>query len=165
MEIARVYTDGGVVGRNPSDFGGTWAFVAVNVEDEEVFSRSGFHQTEGQPTTNNHTELIAAIEALEAMPKGWAGTLVSDSEVTLGRIFNAWRMKNVPEDYVVRLRNALSRLGKVKGMHVDGHPSKAHLAAGIGKRGNPVSKWNVKADELCNMEVAKVKGKIIPVSK
>lgn len=159
--ITHVYTDGGVVGKNPSEFGGTWAFVAVNANDEKVFARSGFHKTEGQPTTNNHTELIACIEAMEAMPKGWSGTLVSDSKVTLGRIFDGWRMKNVPIEYELRMRAAKSKLGNINGVHVDGHATKKHLEEGIGKRGNPVSKWNNVVDELCNKEKDKVTGKYV----
>lgn len=159
--ITHVYTDGGVVGRNPSDFGGTWAFVAVDSNDQEVFRSSGFHKTQGQATTNNHTELIAVIEALEAMPEGWTGTIVSDSQITLGRVFSGWRMKNVPEEYVERLRVAKERLGKISGKHVDGHPTKAQLESGLGKRNNSVSKWNVLADQLCNDEIARVRGKKI----
>ena len=159
--VTTLTTDGGVVGKNPSDFGGTWAFVATDKDDNLVFYRSGFYQAVGQPTTNNHTEMFAAIMALESMPEGWSGTLVSDSQITLGRLFEGWRNKNLPNDLVTRAQKALKRLGTVKGNHVDGHPTKAHLEAGIGKRGNPVSKWNVVADQLCNREVARVKG-ILP---
>jgi len=158
--VENLYADGGVVNRNPSDFGGTWAFVATDENDELLFSKSGFYQAPIGKTTNNHTELVAVLEALESMPDGWNGTLVSDSEITLGRVSKGWALKNVPSELVVRLRNVLQRLGKIKVKHVDGHPSKAQLASGIGKRGNPVSKWNVEADRLCNVEVAKVKGKV-----
>lgn len=158
-KIVALYADGGVIGKNPSDFGGTFGWVAVDANDEIVTQGSGFHQTEGQQTTNNHTELIAAIEALEAMAEGWSGTFYSDSKITLGRLFQGWRCKNVPVDYIIRFKCALARLGDVKGSHVDGHASKKHLEAGIGKRGNPVSKWNNFVDNLCNQEKLKVTGK------
>lgn len=159
-KVVKLVCDGGVVGKNPSDFGGSWAYAAIDENDELVFSNSGFHKTEDRPTTNNHTELIAAIEALEAMPDKWSGLLVSDSQITLGRIFQGWRWKNVPQEYILRLRKVMSRLGDVRGMHVDGHATKAHLESGIGKRGNPVDKWNNFVDGLCTEVCNKVKGKI-----
>lgn len=159
-KVTKIYVDGGIVGRNPSSFGGTWAFVATDENDEEVFSKSGFHKTEDRDTTNNHTELIAAIHAMEAMSEGWEGSLVSDSQITLGRIFLGWKMKNIPEEYVLRLQLAKNRLGKLKGVHVSGHPTKLELEEGKTKNGTLVSRWNKKCDDLCKMESDKVKGKI-----
>ncbi len=158
INVANLYCDGGVVGKNPSDFGGSWAFVATDENDEYLFHKSGFHQTVGQQTTNNHTELIATIKALEEMDENWSGVLLSDSEITLGRIFSGWKMKNVPHEYIVRLYKAKARLGNITGQHLDGHPTVKQLEVGKGKNGNPVSKWNYMADKLCGMEVAKVKG-------
>jgi hypothetical protein len=51
-------------------------------------------------------------------------------------------------------------LGKVDYRHVDGHPTASQLKLGIGKRGNPVSKWNVMADELCNKASMEAQGRL-----
>jgi len=153
-----IICDGGVVGKNPSDFGGTYGWVAIDNEDEIVFQGSGFHKTEGQPTTNNHTEYIAAIHALEAMPVGWSGTFTSDSQITLGRLFSGWKTKNLPDEYVIRANKALKRLGKVTPKHVKGHVTKQEMEDGISKKGHAVSKWNDYVDDLCQKESKKIKG-------
>ncbi len=163
FKAVALYCDGGVCfdgSHGASNFGGSWAFCAVDANDELLYSDSGFLQVEDRPTSNNHTEMYAAIMALESVPEGWSGTLYSDSKITLGRLFEGWRNKNLPEEYVLRAKNALIRLGKVQGKHLDGHPTKAQLEAGIGKRGNPVSKWNIFCDDLCTQEINKVKGKL-----
>lgn len=152
--IKTLYFDGGVIGSGTSQEGGVWAFCAVDENDELVFYKSGFHKTEGG-TTNNHTEFIAAVNALEAMDAGWSGVLSGDSKITLGRLFEGWKCKNLPAEYVTRARMALARLGVVTPFHIDGHPTKAHLEAGVGKKGNPVSRWNKKCDDLCGEEKVK----------
>lgn len=159
-KIVALYVDGGLVGKNPSDFGGSYAWALVDDKDELVKFGSGFVKTEDSPTTNNHTEMWAAIVGMEQLPDGWSGTLYSDSKITLGRLFRGERTKNLPTDYIVKFKQNLARLGNVKGCHLDGHPSKVHLETGTGKRGNPVSKWNKFVDQLCQDEVNKVKGKI-----
>lgn len=186
MAITAIYTDGGCVLKNPSEIGGTWAWVAieealpefklfsygkdVNTEVElggldatakYIKSDSGFVANYSNvKITNNVMEYIAVIKALETMEDGWSGIIYSDSQITLGRIFDSWRNKGVHPIMIERKNNAMRRLGKVVGKHVDGHPTKAQLQAGIGKRGNPVSKWNVLADELCNKQSLIIQGKI-----
>jgi ribonuclease HI len=150
--IKTLYCDGGVIwdGTNgASKIGGTWAYIATDEKDEMVLEASGFVKLEDRPTTNNHTEFIAATYALEAMPLGWSGTLASDSKITLGRLFEGEQTKNLPNELVERAQRALDRLGAVTPKHLDGHPTAAHLEAGIGKNGNPVSKWQDRCDKLC----------------
>jgi hypothetical protein len=108
---------------------------------------------ENRPITNNHTEFIAATLALEAMPEGWSGKLCSDSQITLGRLFENWKIKNLPKNVYVRGLAALEKLGTVEPILLQGHPTKADLLRGIGaKRGYPVSIFNVWCDEECGRQ-------------
>src|SRR4051794_3588578 len=80
-EIVRVFTDGGVVGPNPSVIGGTWAWVAVDKHGDVVAEEFGFVPTVNplRKVSNNHTEQIAIVKALEYVPNSFAGMLCSDS--------------------------------------------------------------------------------------
>lgn len=154
-KTTHIYCDGGVVGKNPSDFGGTWAFVCVR-DDEVVAEQSGFVPTvSGRKFTNNWSEQIAMIRALEYMPEQWSGIICSDSKVALGRMFQGWKCNNLPSNIGKRMRSCLKKLGKVYPQHIGGHPTKDELILGINSSGDIVSKWNVRADELCNLEVKK----------
>lgn len=149
-----LYTDGGVIGPNPSVLGGTWAWCMTDANSERIrhaYGRVTPRECDVPAVTNNLTELLALILGLEALPNGWTGTVYSDSWVSLQRVFLAAKLNNVPEWLTDRLQ-ALQRSGKLAGMSyvlLDGHPTKAQLAAGKGKRGAPVSIHNVWADEMC----------------
>ena len=157
--IIAVYADGGVIGRNPSAIGGTWAFCAVDAAGLRLIERSGtLHPAEcGGPVSNNQAEYYALVNALEAMPAGWSGAVCSDSMVSLGRIFKGWKTDNLPEWMVSRAQAAMARLGWTWCVLLDGHPTKAHLAADVGKRGHPVSEHNVWCDARCQEEARKAK--------
>lgn len=61
--IVALYCDGGVIGRNPSKFGGTWAWCAVDETGARVIERSDRIDCRPfQLITNNHTEQIAISE-------------------------------------------------------------------------------------------------------
>src|SRR5581483_9597584 len=109
--IVALYCDGGVVGHNPSSIGGTWAWCAVDEEGNRVIERGGVVVAPpNRPITNNHTEQIAITLALEAMPDGWEGTVYSDSQIGLGRVFKGWRTANLPRNISERSRAAVARL-------------------------------------------------------
>jgi ribonuclease HI len=147
-EIAAIYCDGGVIAKNPSPYGGTWAWVAVDAAGELVRQDSGTIDARG--ITNNVTEFVAAIYALEAVPQGWSGTLYSDSQVTLGRLFHGWALGGLGVRLINRGSAVLKRLGKVEPVLLQGHPTKADLEAGIDKkRGLPVSRFNQLCDQEC----------------
>jgi ribonuclease HI len=149
-----LYTDGGCIGPNPSRIGGTWAYCLVNAAGERIVEASGVitpTQARMSVVTNNLTELLALVYGLERLPAGWAGTAYSDSWVSLQRVFLAAKLKNVPRWLVERLQK-LQRSGHLAAMSyvlLDGHPTKAELATGRGKRGHPVSSHNVWADAAC----------------
>lgn len=158
IEIAAVYADGGVIQKNPSSIGGTWAHCFVNRTGIRIAERSGIVLASDIPgglVTNNLTEFYAVAYALQALPNGWSGTLYSDSQITLGRFFWGWKITGIPLDFVSFAMKAKARLGVVTGVLLDGHPTQAQLAAGIGKRGNPCSKHNVWCDKACGAQAVK----------
>jgi len=153
IDIQSVYADGGVIGANPSPIGGTWAWCQVRDGSIVRSASSVITPTEaGLPAiTNNLTELLAILNARASLPYAWTGAIYSDSWVSLQRVFLAAKLANVPDWLIVRLQ-CMQRDGWFSGCSwqlLDGHPTKAQLMAGVGKRGRPVSKWNVFCDEAC----------------
>jgi ribonuclease HI len=151
-KIVALYADGGVIKKNPSEIGGTWAWCAVDKDGNRVIEKYGAVPAPGRPVSNNHTEQIAITLALEAMPDGWSGTVYSDSQIALGLVFKNWKEKNLPKNISDRSKQAVARLGKIEPVLLQGHPTKADLARGIGaKRGFPVSLHNVWCDKSCGL--------------
>lgn len=159
-----LYADGGVINKNPSPLGGTWAWVLVDDKDFAVIERdSGYVSRSeiGSDVTNNQMEFLAVIRGLLNITNPQALKEVrSDSNITLGRIFRDWSITNIP-DWILEERKrafknydtkAWSNCLMLKYTLVQGHPTDDELRAGIGKKGRPVSKWNVLADKLCNDE-------------
>jgi ribonuclease HI len=105
--------------------------------------------------TNNLTELLAAVRALEAMPDGWAGVLYTDSQITLFRVERrpgtAKRagMAGIPPDLIARRDHVHNRLGPYQVALLGGHPTREELAAGKRREGMPCSPHNVACDEAC----------------
>lgn len=156
MPITAIFADGGCISRNPSPYGATWAFVHVDDAGRKTLERSGIYSQwpDTGEYTNNFAEFLAVVEALEHLPAGWRGDVCSDSAVTLGRFFEGWKLTGIPPWLARRGINARNRLDwtACRAVLLDGHPTKAQLAAGVGKRGNPVSAWNVRCDELCGQQ-------------
>ena len=93
-----LYVDGGVIQSNPSRLGGAWAWCLVD-RDRIVRRDSGIIEPGDMGValvTNNQTELLAAVRGLEAMSSDWAGTLYTDSKVTLARLQGGERFNGVP---------------------------------------------------------------------
>lgn len=157
-EIKAVYADGGVIQVNPSPIGGTWAWCHVDAEGTRIQIASGvvIPRTSCPLITNNLTEYIAVVKALEALPEGWHGTVYSDSQVTIGRIFWGWKQSNLPPVLMRQADAAKARINfpLCRAVLLDGHPTKAQLLAGVGKRGNLVSEHNVWCDKRCGEEAA-----------
>lgn len=158
-----VYSDGGVVNVNPSPIAGMWATCHVDADDTLVWSASGVVLADPDDdflslVTNNQTEFRALLAGLEALPDGWSGTVYCDSLVTIRRFRDDARVAGIPYDWRKRMAYVLGRLGALNYVLLDGHPTRAQLAAGVGKRGNPVSKWNVWCDEACTAEGRKISG-------
>ena len=161
MKNLSLFTDGGVVGKNPSDIGGTWAWVLVDDANEIVAHESGTIIADGHTVTNNQMELYAILQGLtDVYDRGKAKQLkrvYSDSKVSLGRLTKGWSLNNISAKMVrmldeVKKNYVFSSIGGVTTVLLDGHPTKEQLVTGFGKRLHPVSKWNVLCDDLCNAE-------------
>ncbi len=152
--MKELYADGGVIGRNPSPLGGTWAFRLLDnrkVIDEQAGVITP-EQAKLPSITNNLTEMVALVRGLQALPEDWTGTIYSDSQVTLGRVFMGWKWNNIPlwlhHEYQAA-RKRLVHWDELQYVLLDGHPTRAQLEAGKGKRGGPVSEHNVWCDKAC----------------
>jgi len=152
-----LYANGGVIYKNPSQFGGTWAF-RVLADGMVICEKSGVITPEqaGLPSiTNNLTEMIAVIEGFRVMPSYWVGRVFSDSQVTLGRVFMGWKWNNIPlwlHHLYQAERKRLMNWDDIKYTLLDGHPTQVQLEAGKGKRGGPVSIHNVWCEKVCGQE-------------
>lgn len=151
----RLYCDGGIIGRNPSPYGGTAAWRRLSGETVMAWNSRIIlpEETKTGLVTNNNSELIALLDGIELLPAGWKGTVYSDSRNALGWVFKGYTIdSNIPHGLMVRLNQMVARR-KTDGLSyvlLQGHPTKADLAAGIGKkRGLPVSEHNVFCDEAC----------------
>jgi hypothetical protein len=159
MSIDMAFADGGVAGPNPSEVGGTWAWVHVSGGVAVREASGGVRPADvGLPRiTNNLTELLACVLCLEALPDGWDGVLHTDSNVTRCRLVNDDPgMAGIPEPLQARVWDARLRLGRFRVVLLDGHPTQAQLASGVGKRGNPCSAFNVRCDKLCGEQSRKL---------
>lgn len=155
-----LYTDGGLLSRNPSSLGCTAAFVAVRegLVIEQMAWRMTCEDLGLSEVSSNTAELLAAIFALRWIgieQPGWAGKLHTDSEVTAtrlrrGQVGLRWDMRGVTSRMNTWFRLAMAKVGKFEVIELGGHPTRADLAAGVNKYGLPVSRWNVLADKLCN---------------
>jgi ribonuclease HI len=158
--IAAIFADGGVFGssdptlRSRSYIGGVWAWCHVTRKSIALAERSGLLlPTATVPTiTNNYAEYVAAVRALEALPEGAHVQVCLDSEITIGRLFYKWACSGIPDKLRYRGERAVARLGSARPILLDGHPTRAQLAAGRGSRGYPVSRHNVWCDTACNRE-------------
>ena len=150
--MQQLFVDGGVIKQNPSPFGGTWAWCLVE-DGEKVEGRSGVILPEDLGTkkkvvTNNQTELLAAVQGLSALPLTWAGTLFTDSKVTLHRLLGSPSFNGIPQ-WLVRKTLELRRNRKWTATLVKGHPTRIEAENGRTKRGTLVSPWNKWCDDEC----------------
>lgn len=157
--VTAVYADGGVLNRNPSEVGGTWAFCLVNAIGGRLFGQAGhIAAAEVAPlpwVSNNLTEVVALLLALENLPDGWAGAAFSDSKNAIRAHMAAADLDPrkpgyLPDELWGRMVAARQRLGAIRWTLLGGHPTKHELAAGYRARDNkPVSPHNVWADSAC----------------
>jgi ribonuclease HI len=153
-----LFADGGVIIKNPSPVGGTWAWVQV-VNGMAVKADSGvIPASKTWPTvSNNYTEMAALLYGLYSLRSDWCGRVCSDSQITLGRLFWGWKWTNLPgwmHDMYQVQRARLTSWDLFQAVLLDGHPTADQLKAGVGKRGSPVSEHNVWCDRACG-EAAK----------
>lgn len=146
-----IYVDGGVISRNPSPYGGTYAYRLVH-EDGNVLSE-GCEIILYPGCTNNMSEYLAALYGMTKTPSNIPATLFSDSQITLGRIFHGWKTNGIFEQWKNKMNTEYNRLkGFLLHEIVDGHPTKLQLSIGIGKRGNKCNINNVWCDKACQQK-------------
>lgn len=172
--VTTLYSDGGVVEVNPSPVAGLWAWCATDQTGWRVIEDGGFILAEMDKTiSNNQMEWCAAMQALEAMPDGWSGTLVTDSKNVLDRLEYLRRHLGLPESQVVvpknlpwqwyrRMVTSMLRLGDVGFRHVKGHPTAAELKRGFtvsadGARKYDVSDQQVWCDAECQRQATRAR--------
>lgn len=162
MDVTHLYADGGVIRKNPSPIGGTWAWRQVNQQDTKKHIIG--NQTSGLITvadsgmntvSNNLTEMLAIVHGLFSLPVMWSGVVLSDSELSLNRLFieeTPWR--NIPDWLRTKADLARARLDWINCTYIllSGHPTKADLARGYKLGKYPVSIHNVWCDEACGKQ-------------
>jgi ribonuclease HI len=154
------YSDGGLIHHNPSPFGGAWAYCLVDRQGNRIQEQSGLvlvcERQCGRPphwerarVTNNETECLALILALEALPRGWSGPVYSDSRNALRAVVYGQGGHYLPASWYQRAENARHYLGRLEAINLSGHPSRDDLARGTTAGGRPVSRHNVWCDVAC----------------
>lgn len=169
MTKISVYADGGVILKNPSAIGGTYAYILMDGAFV-VAKHSGVLTPdmglEGV-VSNNVSELYALCAAIQSAPdvRGFTAHqyhFYSDSYITLLRVFRGAKLNGIPPHLALML-GEVRRMLKYFDFQwtlLDGHPTREQLAAGIGKRGSPCSEWNVWCDKQCNEEGRKYRAQL-----
>lgn len=165
-EVKFLFADGGVILKNPSTIGGTWAWCGVSASGEHIREVGGYllpntstcpgwPRVGSRTVTNNESEFYAALRAIESMPAGWSGMLVCDSKITLDRMWQLMQGEHLTafrSDWQVRACRALQRSDGVRLVHVAGHPTIEDQWRGFtfkdGKKVR-VSRHNVWCDKRC----------------
>lgn len=154
-----LYADGGVIKKNPSTVGGTWAF-RITSAGVVVAEHSGIitpADARVPAVTNNLTEMLALVRGLQALGKTnskWTGTVYSDSQITLGRAFEGWKWTGIPSWLMGEYQYARKRLvnwDQIGHVLLSGHPTRDQIEQGIGKGGRPVSIHNQWCDKACGI--------------
>lgn len=144
-----LYSDGGVIQKNPSLIGGTYAYVIIH-EDKIKDKDAGTYTPDDMNTdvvTNNQTELVAALAGFElAFVKGLhIRKFYCDSDVTLGRLYRGWALNNIPAWLVDWHHELVGVIQTTPYELVKGHAG---------------NKWNEYCDQLCRQAGLKLlKGK------
>ncbi len=165
--LPRLCTDGGLLSANPSDLGGSWAFVRVE-RDEMISHGAGWVRASEMPegtVSSNQMEFLAVLRAFQSLSDGEIVVVISDSDVTLSRWTGDGRFgyAGIPDEWRRGMEWEIRRCGGLFWHQIAGHPSTARpskvdgltdLERGRkikkdGSAGLPVSKWNIEADRLC----------------
>lgn len=173
-----VFTDGGVIGKNPSQEGGVSAYIVVRDEQpichKAVVVSPGIHVS-GEVVTNNDTETLAIIGGLRAaMPYAKEGetiNLASDSFVALCRTKNGKPGKAYCERMHLKMQTTLDsmacRANDIRYHLLAGHPEEKGNSLLYGYKNKdgvawPSSHWNEKCDRMCNAAKEKHQAQLEP---
>lgn len=163
MKIVALYADGGLASPNPSPIGGSWAYAAVGEDGEVSHYDSGFVRPEEfdlSTVSANLVEFIALLKAFQCVRPGWSGTAYTDSKVSWERFRKPQTagMRGVPDSLREEMQKTMQLIGDSHQIILlEGHPTKAELQRGVGKGGQPVSRFNVFVDKLCRQQALTAK--------
>lgn len=155
-DVVSVFADGGLMSGNPSPDGGTWAWRVIGDGDKVLAQAAGVFTPDTVGLThvqNNLSEMVAILLALEWLTGrldggDWSGLVASDSLNAI-RCFREPKVRDwVPAELWHRRVNVMSVMGSIEWLLLDGHPTAAHLEAGRGKKGKPVSVHNAFCDKI-----------------
>lgn len=142
---------------NPSPVGFTWAWALVSPDDGRLIAQdTGYAlvpiEMGGRiwAAACDLAEFVALTKGLENLPAGGSYEVLTDSILTLNRMFEGWATASLPEALVARAAAARRRLGRLWPTRVDGHATARHYERGYGRTGCPVSRWNEYVDRRCN---------------
>lgn len=156
--ITSLYTDAGICLGSPSKLGGSWACVAINEQDEEVFRHSYHvrpHVFGLDAVENNLLETFALAQGIDHLPDRFTGQVWCDNLNAIRRQQTEdTGFKFVPDWLRKVIRKNRERFPALDLRLCGGHPTRKELAAGRRKDGKPCSKWNVLCDEMCQKECA-----------
>lgn len=147
-----LYTDGGLASANPSSLAGSWAWVLV-ADDAFVSEDCGFIRAGDMPdgrVTSNQVEFYAVLQGLQNFADSVDVAVYMDSEVTYRRVAEMGARVGIPDEWY-HVMGAQLRRHRATFHLLAGHPSIVDLERGTKANGTPVSKWNIRADNLCKM--------------
>lgn len=159
--VVAVYADGGLIKKNPSSYGATWATCHVDENDQRVWRASGMilpARWNGYQLENNQSEFFALLQGLKALPDGWRGYAYSDNQNTIRRFSDPYHatFNGIPKAWVQDMRDTWERLGSVRFTLLKGHPNKKNVeksvkAGGVIEvDGKLVSHHNAWCDHECS---------------
>ena len=145
--IVQIYTDGACSG-NPGP-GGWGAILLSGQHEREIFGGEA-------ATTNNRMELMAAIQALEALKKPCKVQLYTDSRYVMDGISQwmpAWKARGwrTADRKPVKNEDLWRRLDEARSRHE---------VAWKWVKGHAGHELNEKADELARRGIAQIRGQL-----
>lgn len=178
MCFPRLYTDGGVAGKNPSPVGGSWAaiFAGGFLGDQHITISGAVVPSDlgatYQVVTNNNTELIAIVRGLKHMVGFTKETrfetrkpihVYTDSRIAQGWMTGEYSTRMVPASVLKEMEEVawlLSRIEvRVEYHLLAGHPTRQEIADGFKMKNGtkyPVAKENTDCDSECGKVCARL---------
>ena len=151
-----VVCDAGTLGVNGKAKAVSWAYCFVDSRNNLITSKVDMNW---ELKTSPQGEVLAIIEALEALPVGWSGKVWSDCLYALKVVFKTdywdgyiWSDKKLNPKLKKRRDVLWRKYDGFKDFEIEllsGHPNKKELEAKVAKNGRRVSEWNVVCDSLC----------------
>lgn len=165
-----LFTDGGVILKNPSPYGGSAAYIIVK-NAEEVERKSWYLEPRAKSgvLTNNDAELDAAIEGILRISEitKESFNLATDSIVTVTRLAKeGYGSGFIPESLDKKAKARFAEARQILRERytsiylVGGHPTRKELLLEENRKGFPVSKFNVECDSMCRKINEEVKERV-----